>query len=646
AVFGQSKLAYKFYKDFAYIKASELYEEAYERGEMNDSLLTQLGDCYYNNSNASKAAIWFGKAMEEYQDDIEAEYVYKYIQSLRSLKQYRKADSLIPTFKVLREKEISDARRKSDSVYFASDLNIYKELSSVENKYIKTTNLDLNTEFSDFGSFINGNTFYFASARDTSGKIYKWNEQPYLDIYTAVKSGSGEDMSFDNINLIGSEDDNRPINTPYHEASVAITKDSSTMYFTRDNIKRRKKLDFNRAGTSHLKIYKASLIDGKWGDIIDLPINDKEFSTGHPALSPDEKRLYFVSDRPGGYGQTDIYYVDLIDGEVAKKPEIHNLSNINTDGREMFPYISPDGTLYFSSDGSKYINLGLLDIYKTKADDATSDVNVEVTNMGAPFNSNLDDFAFYAPTDEKSGYFSSNREGEDAKGNDDIYSFAEFICEQTVVGVITDSLTKKPLAGAAVLKIDINGKILEEALTGADGAYAFKLECDQTYTILARRKCYKDKFMELITTEENGVVNRVDLELTPLIIDTEIVLNPITFRFDKWDITTEGKRELENIIDVMRDDPIMVIKIEAHTDCRGSDRYNQKLSERRAASTKNYLLGRGIAQDRIESAIGYGERQLKNPDCGDCRRIKDTQCHKENRRSVFKIVKSSDNKCE
>ena len=152
------------------------------------------------------------------------------------------------------------------------------------------------------------------------------------------------------------------VNTDFHEASVAITKDGKTMYFTRDNVNRRNRLSYDNKGTSHLKIYKATLENGSWENIKELPFNDTVFSTGHPALSADEKQLFFVSDRDGGIGQTDIYVVDIIDEDSYSKPR--NLgSTINTEGREMFPFIAKDSTMYFSSDG--YVNLGLLDIFKS-----------------------------------------------------------------------------------------------------------------------------------------------------------------------------------------------------------------------------------------------------------------------------------------
>lgn len=615
--FGQKKLADKFYDNFAYIKASELYEEAYEDGDDSEHVLTRLGDCYYNNGNSEKAAKWYELAVNKY-DDISPEYLYKYIQVQRSLGKYQEANTWLQRF----NERVSDDSR-SDS--YTGNLSVYDDLASTDRVYVKLSNLDINTEYSDFGSFVSGSTMIFSSSRETGGRVYKWNEQPYLDIYSANISEEDGLYVASNPDFINSDD----VNTDYHEASVAITKDGQTMYFTRDNVNKRNKLDYDNKGTSHLKIYKASLENGSWGNIKELPFNDDVFSTGHPALSPDEKQLYFVSDRDNGLGQTDIYVVDILENDEYSEPR--NLGDkVNTEGREMFPFIAKDSTLYFSSDG--YLNLGLLDIFKS---DYLKDNSKEPENLKAPYNSGYDDFAFYIDSDTQKGFLSSNR--PDGKGNDDIYSFGTYECKQSVSGVVRNIETQEPIPNATVQLIDATGKIIEEITANENGEYSFQVACDETFTILAKKEDFKDDTKPLTTTGENELNHEVDLNLTPLIIDNQIVINPIFFDFDKWNIRTDAKYELENIVDVMRQHPTMVIKIESHTDSRGSDKYNEKLSDRRAKSTRDYILSRGIAKDRIESAIGYGEYQLLN-ECADgvkCSKEK----HQENRRSYFYIVK-------
>lgn len=615
----QKKLADKFFGNFAYVKATELYQEAVRKGDSSEHVLTRLGDCYYNNSNSKEAALWYGKAVNKY-NKIDPEYIFKYIQSLRSIGNYEEADKWLVKFKEIQ----NDDRRVKD--FHANNADIYEDLASTENVVVKIENLPFNTEFSDFGGYMANGILYFASARDIQlKKRYQWNDEPFLDIYQVAVTENNNQKEYSEADFINSS----KINTAYHEASIAITNDGNTMYFTRDNVDRRNKLNYDTKGTSHLKLYKATLEDGKWGNIVELPFNDKYYSNGHPALSPDNKILYFVSDREGGFGQTDIYEVDILENGTYSEPR--NLGpKVNTEGREMFPFVSKNNTLYFSSDG--YLNLGLLDIYKSNV---LNDTNAVPQNLGAPYNSGYDDFAFYMNDGSNTGYFSSNRPG--GKGGDDIYYFNAEPCKQTIQGIARDAKTNEVLASVEVKLINKSGKIVTTVITSETGAYTFDAECDKSYTILGSKKDYKDALKEVVTSSENGKIVNADLYLTPLIDMNQIVINPIFFDFDKWNIRTDAEYELEHIVDVMRSHPNMVIKIESHTDSRGSDNYNMKLSDRRAKSTRDYIISRGIAADRIESAIGYGESQLLNK-CSNGVKCTSEE-HQLNRRSYFYILK-------
>ncbi|MEZ4802718.1 MAG: OmpA family protein [Gelidibacter sp.] len=617
--FAQRKLADKFFENYSYIKATELYEEAVKKGDSSEHVLTRLGDCYYNNNKTKDAAIWYGKALKKY-DDVNPEYIYKYIQTQRSLDNYEEANKWLAKF---RDIQSNDSRGKE---YSSENVDIIKELEETDDDVIvEVENLPINSSYSDFGSFVHENELYFASARNTDEKKkYGWNDEPFLDLYQVnVKTTDGK-REFGSTDFIKAE----KINTDYHEASVAITNDGKTIYFTRDNVDRKNKLGYDKKGTSHLKLYKATLVGEQWENIVELPFNDDFYSTGHPALSADNKKLYFVSDREGGLGQTDIYEVD-INGDSYSAPK--NLGEkINTEGREMFPYVSKDSIMYFSSDG--YLGLGLLDIYKSNI---LKDENAEPVNMGAPYNSGFDDFAYFINGDKKTGYFSSDREG--GQGNDDIYGFKAEKCKQVIEGIARDKKTNEILGGVEVKLINKSGKIVASVTTAEDGAFKFDADCNKTYTVLGSREDYKDDKVDVTTDKTNEKVNNADLYLQPLIDNDQIVINPIFFDFDKWNIRTDAEYELENIVDVMREHPKMIIKIESHTDSRGSDSYNLKLSDRRAKSTRDYLISRGIATDRIESAIGYGETQLLNK-CSNGVKCTEEE-HQLNRRSYFYILK-------
>ena len=617
-LFSQEKVADKFFDNFAYLKAAELYQEAVDKGEDNVHVLTRLGDCYYNNSDSEQAAVWYAKALEK-NKDVSPEHIYKYIQTQRSLGKYEEADKWLVKFKEIQN---NDSRVKNVK---ENNLHLYEKLASTQGIYVEVNNLSINSNYSDFGSVVHDSTIYFASSRNTEKDIYKWNDEPFLDLYQGqitTKDGKKEISDVKKLEFEGVHRDN------LHYADAALTKDGNTMYFSRMNVGKRNRAKTDKEGTVQLKIYKATLEDSIWSNIQELTINSDDYSTYHPALSPDNKTLYFTSDREGGLGQTDLYKVDLSDS--GSLGEVKNLGpEINTEGREGYAFVAKDSTLYFSSDG--FLNLGLLDIFKSNI---IKDENAKAENLGAPYNSGYDDFAFSIDSETNVGYFSSNR--LDGNGSDDIYGFDIFECKQIIKGITRDSKTLLPLAMTNVQLIDESGKIIEEVTSNELGEYSFEVDCNNKYTILGSKPDYKDDIRKVETTDEHEKEHEVDLLLIPLISNNEIVINPIFFNFDKWDIRPDAAYELENIVAVMREHPNMVIKIESHTDSRGSDKYNMKLSDRRAKSTRDYLFSRDIAQERIESAIGYGESQLVN-ECSNGVKCSE-EAHQENRRSKFIIL--------
>jgi outer membrane protein OmpA-like peptidoglycan-associated protein len=450
-----------------------------------------------------------------------------------------------------------------------------------------------------------------------------------LDLYVSKVNKESQDLN-EAIKF------SKKINSKYHEASVSFTPDNSTMYFTRNNFG--KKLRRDKNGINHLKIYTSKKIDGEWTEAEELPFNSDDYSTGHPALSPDGKKLYFVSDMPGTIGDTDIFVVDVLGNGRYSEPK--NLGpGINTKQKEMFPFVN-DKKLYFASNG--HVGLGGLDVYEVAYD---GEGFKEVTNMGQPINSNMDDFSYIVDEGNQKGYFASNRRG--GKGNDDIYSFEKLQLEEVVKnaisGVVTELITGDAMPKALVTLLDGNNIKLKEMVTENDGSFVFEdLDSDTKYTI----KTTKSEFFENVVTTEtkkNEVVN-VDISMKRLkeliVIEDgikKLKTDMIFFDFDASYIRKDASQELDKLVEVMTEYKDMVIKIESHTDSRGPDAYNKYLSDKRAKSTRAYLISKGISADRIESAIGYGEERLIN-ECGNgvrCSREK----HELNRRSEFVIVK-------
>lgn len=636
--FGQRKyFADRYFEDFSYNKAAELYENIYNKGDSSVYILSRLGDSYYNNSKYVEAEKWYEKLLNNHEQTVAPEYLFKYSQSLKSNGKVAASDQWLLKFKNVKEDDSRPQALQNNKGYFVA----YTNKSTV---YLNVNNIATNTKYSDFGGFIYENKLYFASTKPQllkKEKIYNWNNQPYLNIYSADQKEIGTSKVLD---VTASEKLNE-LNTRYHESNLIYSKDGNTVYFTRDNYDG-KKLVKDKFRVAHLKIYRAEKIDDKWRNFTELPFNSDDYSVGHPALSPDEKTLYFVSDMPNGFGLTDIYKVSVSNHKEYGAPE--NLGKkINTEGKEMFPYVDKKHTLYFSSNG--HLGLGALDVFESKT---TNNQFSAPVNLGAPVNSNLDDFSFVINDALSNGYFSSNREG--GKGDDDIYSFILFICKENIGGTVRNLKTGAPIENALVKLVDATGVIIAEQTTKIDGAYFFEaVLCEKEFTVVASKQDYRNDLKKVQTLNVDKETVKADLQLDPLIEDVvavipapilpQIAIKPIYFDFDKYTIREDARYELEHIVDVMNNNPSMVIKIESHTDSRAPRSYNRVLSDNRAKATRDYIISRGIARERIESAIGYGEERLLN----HCDDANISRCTKEenqiNRRSYFYIVKGAEN---
>jgi len=384
------------------------------------------------------------------------------------------------------------------------------------------------------------------------------------------------------------------INTEFDEGTPSFNITGTTMYYTF--------CPQDPAKPTTSKIYVSQRSGGSWSAGQPLEINKDTVSVfAHPAMSPSGDFLYFVSDMPDGYGGKDIWRAGMIGDKVNY---VENLGpQINTAGDEMFPFMRSDTVLYFSSDG--HVGLGGLDIYKASLKKTGDKENWTVTNMGVPINSQADDFSITFEGYKEAGFFSSNR--NDGKGYDHIYSFEYPIAKITLEGYIVDK-DDEFVPNATIRVVGNDGT--NEKFPGRDnGTYRLQIDRGIDYVMLANAPGYLNSKMDLSTISmEKDTLYYVDFVLYS--INKPNILENIFYDFDKATLREESKEALNELIELLNINPNVTIELSAHTDRKGSDAYNERLSLRRAESVVNYLINNGISKDRL-NAVGYGKSQPK-----------------------------------
>ena len=621
---GAIKKANKQYDKYAYIDATKTFERVAEKGYKSADMFQKLGNAYYFNANLEKAAKWYGELFDM-KTEVAPEYYYRYAQALKSLGNYKKADEMMLLFN---QKAPEDIRGK----IFKDKQNYMDEIKANSGRY-NIEDAGINSAYSDYGSAFSTNKLVFTSSRDTGNfakKKHKWTNQYFTNMYSADATPEG--------GLAAPEKFAKNVNSKFHEATPIFTNDGKTMYFTRNNFNNGTKgKDANRI--TLLKIYKATLTDNHWLNATELPFNSDSYSVAHPMLSPDEKTLYFASDMPGTHGQSDLWKVKINDDGSFGTPE--NLgTTINTEGKETFPMLTNENELYFASDG--HPGLGGLDIFMSRLNaDGTFD---KPLNIGTPANSPQDDFAYLIDTKTRKGFLSSNRDG--GKGFDDIYKFLEtrkLICEQLLSGIVTDLETGEILPNTKVTLFDDKFNKIKEVMSDDKGFYSFDMvECGKAYYVRAEKEIYETKEQKINIAKETGKTElpiQLEKKVKPVAVGDDLAkafgIKIIYFDLDKWNIRQDAALELEKILDVMKQYPTMKIDVRSHTDSRQTFKYNEKLSDRRAKSTIEWLVKNGIDTSRLNGK-GYGETQLVNK-CANGVKCSEEE-HQANRRSEFIII--------
>lgn len=623
----QSKidLAQKKYDQLAYSESIKTYEALAKDGYKSKELLENLANAYYYKAEFAPAKRWYD-SLFLFTEELSANTYSKYVNTLKTQQEYTKADQVMVQ---MGKKYPTDSRVKLHVSYieYLKSNKKAPSATTVKNAGFNSANFDFSP------AFLGDSAIVFSSTRATPRALVKkhsWTGEAYTNLYLSKQLSKKSSKEKDSVSL--PKGLNGKINKYYNESSAVFTKDGKTMYFTRNNhLKFSAKTD--TLNTVLLKIYKATYDGKKWTNVKELPFNSDNYSCAHPALSVDEKELYFSSNQPGTIGMSDIYKVTILENDTYGTPE--NLgAKINTEGRETFPFITNDNVLIFASDARA--GLGGLDLYYVHLDSE----NKEVKTFGAPINSPQDDFGLIYKEAVKEGFFTSNRT-EDNLGKDDIYSFKSLELPKIfkVKASVIEEATSIPV-GAEVNLLDENKNPIGKYTANNEGKLQIAdLEQGKTYFVSIVHPNF-EPYETSVTylskeTEQVFKLKKKELELSEVDLAKILGIRIIYFDLDKHFIRKDAALELQKIANIMKEYPQMKIDVRSHTDSRNAAAYNQKLSQRRADATRAWLIKQGIAPERL-TATGYGESKLMNQ-CADGVKCSEAE-HQANRRSEFIII--------
>jgi outer membrane protein OmpA-like peptidoglycan-associated protein len=643
----QINQADKLFKSYSYSSAIPLYLKiAQKPGDPDRNYaITKLADCYRLTNDQLNAKAWYSKAVHlPNSEDINWFY---YGQALQCAQEYDLAKEAFEKYDYLNP---DDPRGKAYAT-FCSEIQKLNDIP--EGFEIKHFN-SINSTHSDFGPAFYGDGIIFVSDRRQNfveSKKYEWTNSDYLDLYFATPRYLDE--FFQDMNE--PESFSGKFNQTYHDGPATFARHDSLMYLTRVE-KGKEGKDSDNFKTDRLKIFWVSY-KGSWSKMESFFLNSDDYSVGHPVLTPDGKTIYFVSDMPGGLGGTDIYSCEWKGGKWSQP--VNPGPTVNSFGDEMFPAINGN-QLYFASNG--FAGFGGLDIFRSSL---TNGKWSKAENLGQPINSSFDDFAMALDSKGKKGFFCSNRPG--GMGSDDIYA-CKLIDEKsrasktnrsdknllpippedtltaTISGLVKDKQTMKPLPGATVfllntqtgkakiLKTDSKGRFKSTASKGI--LYVCK-GMENTYL----SDCMNFKFettdtSQSVTTPRDIILDRLEVSKIINVGSMDYSIENIYFDFNKWIIRPEAAKELDKLVQMMKEHPVTV-EIGSYTDSRGSKEFNIYLSQKRAESAMNYIVSQGIDASHI-TAKGYGESKLINH-CMDGIPCSPRE-HQANRRTEFKVT--------
>lgn len=586
--------AYETYEAGEYYQAIDVFKDAYQKitdKKEKVRITFYIGECYRNIDNPKQASMWYSKALSKDYEDPTA--VLHYADMLKMIGEYEEAKKQYSNYKEL----VPGDSRGADGI-LSCDLAM--EWIEFPSGYVVEEMKFFNSKMNDYSpAFVNAdyNKVYFTSSREeTFGKKeHGGTGQNFSDIFESSMDRKGKWST----PIPLSEE----INTENEEGATSFTRDYNQFFFTRCDMSKNKAMG--------CQVYTAQRSGEEWGKPEPLKIADDSLVVAHPAISPDELTLYFVSDMDGsiknssGKNSKDIWKVSRSSGSSEWGEAVNLGEPINTPGDEVFPFIHADGTMYFSSNG--HSGMGGLDLFKAIP---APGGNWDIKNMRYPVNSSADDFGICFEAEREAGFFTSSRKGK----GDDIYMFVLPPLKFSITGVVKNEHTDEPITSANVKSISSDGVTIEST-TGTDGSFKFLLKPNTDYVFLAEKNGFlKGKERETTKGKETSNEFNTTIYLAP--IDKVIRIENIFFDFASADLRPESTVSLDKLVETLNDNPTIVIELGSHTDSRGNDDFNLELSDRRAQSVVNYLITKGINTVRLVSK-GYGETQPKVVDKRD-----------------------------
>ncbi|WP_439880570.1 OmpA family protein [Pontibacter sp. MBLB2868] len=636
----QSELrkANKQFENYEFALALENYQVAVKKSQPDLYTMQRMADAYRLTRQNVQAEQWYAKIVNTAGRD--PQNLYFYGEALRGNGKYEEAKKQYEQW----ASETKDNGLQAKKLMEVCDRALLWQNKPAVAEVTPLTAINT-ADFSDFSPVSYGNEIIFSSDRGAvesakKSNVYGWTGRPYLQLYSAKKDEQG--------NWTSPKAMEEMINADYHNATASAAADGKKLYFTRTHmvpVRKRTNPDptswAKEAATqefvNRLEIFSAERQGEEWVNIQPFVYNKVEaYSVGHPALSKSGDVLYFASDMPGGVGETDIYYsVRNADGSWGEP--VNAGPTINTSGRESFPYVDADGKLFFASDG--HAGFGGLDVFEAEGEHASWS---KVRNLGAPINSPQNDYGIMFTKPGAEGLFSSNRKSEN--GTDDIYSFK--LLRRPVVVMVT-TLERKlngqnrkievPLPKTQIVVSQENLKDSAVVMTDEGGRYYMDARRGDSFSILGRKDGYLTQEALANIPETAGDTVVVALLFDKNEVDNAIVLENIYYDLDKWNIRQDAATGLDKLVTILKNNPEVKVELSSHTDSRETEKYNQRLSERRAKSAVDYLVSKGISRRRL-TAKGYGKTKLVNR-CADGVECSEEE-HQLNRRTEFRIIRN------